>query len=137
MANNLPRHVTYHRPTTTYRVRIQGGEHRGSYGYYSSVEDAALVAALAAEGRLSPGTSPTTRYPTEPAPLHGPRRPPPPPTDTATSRSSTGVRGVSYHRQTGRYHVRIRIDGRYRSFGLYDTLDDATTVARRAYNGEL
>jgi hypothetical protein len=43
------------------------------------------------------------------------------------------VRGVSFNTAEGRYHVRIRVDGRYRSFGLHDTLDEAAAVARAVY----
>ncbi len=45
-------------------------------------------------------------------------------------KGATGYRGVSRHRQSGRYRARIRKGGVFRSLGLFDTPEDAA----RAYN---
>ena len=56
-----------------------------------------------------------------------------------TSPPKSGIKGVSWNSQFGKWHVRIQvqIDGtmRYASFGLYDDLDEAAAVARRARAG--
>lgn len=51
--------------------------------------------------------------------------------------SRSGIRGVIWHPQTGRWHVRLRIGGRQRSFGLYDSVEDAEAAAQAAMRGEI
>lgn len=51
--------------------------------------------------------------------------------------SRSGVRGVIWHPQTGRWHVRLRIGGKQRSFGLYDTVEEAEDAAHKARRGEI
>lgn len=51
--------------------------------------------------------------------------------------SRSGVRGVIWHPQTGRWHVRLRVNGKQRSFGLYDTVEEAEAAAHKARRGEL
>lgn len=53
--------------------------------------------------------------------------------------NTTGVKGVSWHNQKQKYAVRLMVDGKYRSFGLYSTLVEAERAARSArekYHGE-
>lgn len=50
--------------------------------------------------------------------------------------SSTGFPGVINH-PTGRYNVRLPVNGRQRSFGLYATIEEAIAVAARARRGEI
>ena len=126
--------------TQQWRVRIQQGPHAGNYGYFNDQSEAEDVARLAAVGLLKPGTreNPTTKRTRKPrpsslGPLHTVRRAPVTPTQ-ANSRSKSGVRGVSWHAQENKWHVRVRGGGRYRSYGLYTTLEEAARVAQRAYS---
>jgi len=53
--------------------------------------------------------------------------------------SNTGVKNVFLREDTGKYSVRMTIDGRYRSLGCFDDLELATLVAdyaREKYHGE-
>jgi hypothetical protein len=131
--------VSWHPRTASWRVRIQTGPYRGSYGYFDIQESAEQCARDAAAGLITPGTDQSTRYPGRRLSSHntgrprGPRKPTVTSVDRASTRSTTGVRGVSFNTAEGRYHVRIRVDGRYRSFGLHDTLDEAAAVARAVY----
>lgn len=43
----------------------------------------------------------------------------------AKSNSKTGLRGVSWHAQRGKYTARIKAGGRYLSLGLHDTPEGA------------
>lgn len=135
------RHVRWHAVTGTWQVCIQRGDRRGSYGYYRDLDEAARVVVLALDGMMEPGTRGAplrTRVytrPTDIGPVHGPAVPPDMQVPSKTSK--TGVRGVSFNRQHDRFHVRIRVNGRYESFGLYRTLDQAAEVARQVFAGEL
>ena len=51
--------------------------------------------------------------------------------------SKSGVRGVTWNKQARKWHVRVRRDGRLRSFGLYTDLGVAEQVAIDAHNGLL
>lgn len=51
--------------------------------------------------------------------------------------SRSGVRGVIWHPQTQRWHVRLRMNGKQRSFGLYDTVEEAIAIADAARRGEM
>lgn len=56
-----------------------------------------------------------------------------------SSKNKTGYKGVSVHTQTGRYFVRLKINGVEKSFGLYEDLELAGLVAQMArekYHGE-
>jgi hypothetical protein len=44
------------------------------------------------------------------------------------SNKSTGVLGVSMHRQTGKYRALIWVDGANRSLGLYGTVEEASAA---------
>jgi len=48
------------------------------------------------------------------------------------SDSLTGVKGVSLHRQTGKWNAHIRINGRKRSLGLFHSIDEAGRAYARA-----
>ena len=61
---------------------------------------------------------------------------PVPPPRPVGKPSVSGVPGVTLH-ESGRWHVRIRFEGRSRSFGLYDTVEEAAEVARQARAGEI
>lgn len=53
--------------------------------------------------------------------------------------SKTGYKGVSFHSQTGRYQVRVSINGKDKYFGIYEDLELAGLVAQMArekYHGE-
>ena len=56
-----------------------------------------------------------------------------------STKNKTGHKGVCVHTQTGRYHVRLTINGLNKSFGLYEDLELAGLVAQMArekYHGE-
>lgn len=46
--------------------------------------------------------------------------------------ASSGVKGVSWHRHTGRWQVRIGVRGRSIYLGVFDDLDEAKDAYRRA-----
>ena len=48
------------------------------------------------------------------------------------STNSSGVRGVTWHAQSKKWWVRVTLNGRTRSFGLYSSLETAAVVARGA-----
>jgi hypothetical protein len=53
--------------------------------------------------------------------------------------SKTGVKGVSWHSQAKKYNVRVCINGKRRSMGLFDDKEFAELVsieARKKYHGE-
>ncbi|WGY37377.1 HNH endonuclease [Pseudomonas aeruginosa] len=57
----------------------------------------------------------------------------------ASSASKTGVKGVCYCSATGRYQVKIRVDGKYKHIGRFDTVEEGATAyaeAARRYFGE-
>ena len=57
----------------------------------------------------------------------------------AYSNSKSGVKGVSWHKQRGKWTVRVMVEGKYKSFGLYDDIELAELVAmeaREKYHGE-
>ena len=60
--------------------------------------------------------------------------------NTRMKRNNTsGVKGVSWHKQRQKWTVRISVNGTYRSFGLHDDLEFAELVAdevRHKYHGE-
>jgi hypothetical protein len=49
-----------------------------------------------------------------------------------TAANSSGVRGVTWHTPSKKWWVRVTLDGRTRSFGLYKSLEQAVEVARVA-----
>lgn len=55
------------------------------------------------------------------------------------SDNTSGVKGVSWHKKLQKWRVRIYIDGKETNFGVFDSLEDATFIAkeaRRKYHGE-
>lgn len=50
----------------------------------------------------------------------------------ASSRSSTGVKGVSPHSKSGKYRATIRVDGKRLWLGLFDTITEAGEAYREA-----
>lgn len=46
--------------------------------------------------------------------------------------SSSGVYGVGWHKQSGKWHPRIKVNGRNKSLGLYESFDDAVKVRKEA-----
>lgn len=118
-----------------WRVHLRRGPHAGSYGYFDDQDEAEQTAVLAAAGKLAPGANTATRYRSERRTLATERKPYTV-SEEASPRSGTGVRGVSFNRQSGKYHVRIKVDGRYASFGLHEDLGVAAEIARQVYAGE-
>jgi hypothetical protein len=55
----------------------------------------------------------------------------------ASIRSTTGVRGVHYHRASDKYAVSIMVRGVRYSFGLHATVEEASTVAEAVYSGQI
>jgi hypothetical protein len=47
---------------------------------------------------------------------------------SANSNSRTGVLGVSWHKQRGKYTARIKVGSRYRSLGLHETVEAASAA---------
>lgn len=43
--------------------------------------------------------------------------------------STTGVKNVSYRKDTKSYSVRMMVDGKYRNFGCFRSKEEAETVA--------
>lgn len=53
--------------------------------------------------------------------------------------SKTGVKGVTFRADTNKFSVRVTVDGAYKSFGSFATLEEATEIANRAreeFHGE-
>ncbi|WP_448120689.1 HNH endonuclease [Pseudomonas veronii] len=50
----------------------------------------------------------------------------------ALSTSSTGCRGVDFHKASGRYRARIRVDGKRLDLGLFNTIDNARAAYQEA-----
>jgi hypothetical protein len=53
------------------------------------------------------------------------------------SNNSTGVRGVSFHKASGRYHARIQRNGKVESLGYFGTVEEAAIVRAAAAIGEM
>ncbi len=53
-------------------------------------------------------------------------------TATATSRSSTGIRGVSYSTRRGKYRANIGFRGQKFELGYFDTIEEATKARKAA-----
>lgn len=53
-------------------------------------------------------------------------------TATATSRSSTGIRGVSYSTRRGKYRANIGFRGQKFELGYFDTLEEAAAARKAA-----
>lgn len=47
------------------------------------------------------------------------------------SNSSTGLKGVSYHKANGKYKAQINIDGKRKFLGYYNTPEEAKSVYNR------
>ena len=47
------------------------------------------------------------------------------------SNSSTGLKGVSYHKANGKYKAQINIDGKRKFLGYYTTPEEAKAVYDR------
>jgi hypothetical protein len=47
------------------------------------------------------------------------------------SDSTTGVKGVSFHKRAGKYTTRIKLHGKQHHLGYFDTLDEAKKVVRK------
>jgi hypothetical protein len=43
-----------------------------------------------------------------------------------------GIKGISLHKKTGKYHVRLTTNGKQMSFGLYEKIEDAKNAAIKA-----
>lgn len=57
----------------------------------------------------------------------------------AAKSSKTGVKGVCYCSSTGRYQVKITVDGKYKHIGRYDTVEEGAAAyaeAAKRYHGE-
>jgi len=53
--------------------------------------------------------------------------------------SATGIKNVSFRKDTGKFSVRLSIDGKYKVIGSYNSLEEAAIVAKNArekYHGE-
>ena len=53
-------------------------------------------------------------------------------TATATSRSSTGIRGVSYSTRRGKYRANIGFRGQKFELGWFDTIEEAAAARKAA-----
>ena len=51
---------------------------------------------------------------------------------THTSANSSGIRGVTWHTPSKKWWVRVTLDGKTYSFGLYHSLDQAAQIAYAA-----
>lgn len=49
-----------------------------------------------------------------------------------SSDNTSGVKGVSWNKALHKWGVRLTTEGKYKHLGLYDTLDEATEVVRKA-----
>ena len=116
-------------------MHLRRGPHAGSYGYFDDQDEAEQTAVLAVAGKLAPGANTAARYGGDRRTLATERKPYTV-SDSASQRSGTGVRGVSFNRQSGKYHVRIKVEGRYCSFGLHKDIGVAAEIARQVYAGE-
>ena len=52
------------------------------------------------------------------------------------SNNSTGVKGVSFHKASGRYHARIQRNGKVTSLGYFDTIEEASITRAAAEIGK-
>ncbi|SIQ92960.1 HNH endonuclease [Paenibacillus macquariensis] len=52
----------------------------------------------------------------------------------AASNSSSGVRGVNWHKQSQKWNVQLRIDGKRMSFGYFEDIEEAKSAAIHARN---
>lgn len=48
--------------------------------------------------------------------------------------SRSGIKNVFYRSDTGKYSVRLSVDGKYKSYGCYDDIEMAELVAIEARN---
>jgi hypothetical protein len=48
--------------------------------------------------------------------------------------NSSGVKGVSWHKQANKWQVRVRINGKRKNFGVFDNLELADLVAQEIRN---
>lgn len=55
----------------------------------------------------------------------------------ASVRSTTGFRGVHYHRASGKFSVAIMVRGVRYNLGLHDSLEEAAAIAAAAYAGQV
>ena len=46
--------------------------------------------------------------------------------------SKSGIRGVRWHTQFSKWHVRLMVNGKQNSLGLYDTIEEAISVRKAA-----
>lgn len=51
---------------------------------------------------------------------------------TPASNNTTGVRGVSYDKNTNKYRTRLKFKGKSLSFGYYTTMEEAVAARRKA-----
>lgn len=49
-----------------------------------------------------------------------------------TAASSTGVRGVSFDKRSGRYRARLKFKGKMLNFGSYRTIEEAAAARKSA-----
>jgi hypothetical protein len=57
----------------------------------------------------------------------------------AQSNNTSGYKGVTFHKSTGKFHARICVDGRRISLGYFVSVEDAAIVYQKAakeYHGE-
>src|SRR5262249_34043241 len=50
--------------------------------------------------------------------------------------NTSGFRGVSFHKRTGKWNAKIRIKGKLKDLGLYDTAEAAYEVYKQAAREE-
>jgi hypothetical protein len=46
--------------------------------------------------------------------------------------NKTGIRGVTFHKLTGKYQVNVQVDGVQKYMGLFSTIEEASIVAKAA-----
>lgn len=53
---------------------------------------------------------------------------------TASKNNTSGVKGVSFHKATGKFQAAIKLSGKQRHLGLFDTIESATIARIAAAN---
>lgn len=55
----------------------------------------------------------------------------------AQSNSKSGVKGVSWHKTSGKWRAVIKVNGKHKQIGEYKTISEASKVVQRQYEPEI